>query len=117
MTGMPFTTIADVVRHLGRTCSYEDDVADGVCDKCDTPCGSEGSIKLSFYVNPDASALAAYSVAVFGDLRDYGKEDVPKIEAWFKKVTTGKGVMVRNAILEITIEGEDEPVILRHKND
>lgn len=114
MEGMPFNKLQDFKELLGNTCSYEEN--EKTWDKCNVPCGSEGSIQFNFWSNPHLSSLASFGVHIFGDLRDFGKEDVPKIEKWFEKVTKTKGVMVRSAILEIEVEGE-EPIILQHKDE
>jgi len=115
VAGMPFNTIESYKKLLGNTFSYEDDEEDW--DKCNVPCGSEGSIQFNFWASSDLAQMAAFGVHVFGDLRDFGKEDVPKIEEWFNRVTTTEGVMVRSAILEIDIEGVEKPIILRHKEE
>lgn len=47
------------------------------------PCGSEGSLELSIWINPKKNSLAAYTVTVFGDLRDY--DSANEIILWFKK--------------------------------
>ena len=111
--GMPFNTLESYKTLLGNTASFEDD--EEAWDKCNVPTGSEGSIQFNFWANPDLRHLASFGVHVFGDLRDFGKEDVSKIKEWFKRVTTTKGVMVRSAILEINVEGS-EPIILRYED-
>lgn len=45
------------------------------------PCGSEGSLQLSVWENPDRSCAARYTVSVFGDLRDHHSNDA--IKKWF----------------------------------
>lgn len=59
------------------------------------PMGSEGSLKMSVWENPDPCHLDAYTVSVFGDLRDY--DDPKAVVEWFK----GKcaGLNVRNACI------------------
>lgn len=113
MFGMPYSTLDEIKKLVGNTVSFED--PEEKWDKCNVPCGSEGSIQFVFWSNPSLTALAAYTVAVFGDLRDFGKEDVHKIEEWFKRVITAKNIMVRNAIVEICVELEKEPIVLRYE--
>ncbi len=113
---MPFSSIADIIKLVGQPVSFDD--PEQTWDKCDVPCGSEGSIQFVFWTNPSVNSASAYTVGVFGDLRDFGKEDVSKIKDWFNRVTLEeKGVMVRNAIIEICVEGEKEPIIFRHRNE
>ena len=80
------------------------------------PFGSEGGLEFVYWDNPSVSALAAFSVGIFGDLRDFGIGEVPQIKEWFEQVTNRKGIWVRNAILEICVEGIEEPIILRFKD-
>lgn len=114
MAGMPYNTIEQIKQLIGNPVSFEHDEKEW--DACNVPCGSEGSIQFVFWVNPSLSSLSAFTVGVFGDLRDFGTEDVPKIKEWFERVTKVEGIMVRNAIIEICIEGTKEPIILRHED-
>lgn len=114
MEGMPYNTLESIKELVGNPCSFEDNKE--VWDACNVPCGSEGSIQFVFWSNPSISSLSAFAVGILGDLRDFGTEDVPKIKEWFEGITKSKGIMVRNAILEICIEGTKEPIILRHED-
>lgn len=64
------------------------------------PLGSEGSLHMSLWINPDSSELASYTVSIFGDLRDHQEPD--EIIEWFKACCAK--VWVRNAC--ITVENE-----------
>lgn len=64
------------------------------------PMGSEGSLKMTVYENPDRCHLDAYTVSVFGDLRDH--DDPKAIVEWFKEKCSK--LNVRNAC--ITAENE-----------
>lgn len=112
MVGTPYNHIEKIKELVGNPVSFDD--SEEKWDACNVPCGSEGSIQFVFWANPSLNALAAFTVGIFGDLRDFGKEDVHKIKEWFNRITSAEGIMVRNAILEICIEYEDEPIILRH---
>jgi len=46
------------------------------------PLGSEGSLTKSIWTNPDKDCIAAYTVSIFGDLRDH--DDPDTIVKWFK---------------------------------
>ena len=46
------------------------------------PTGSEGTLQKSIWENPDPSAVARYTVTVWGDLRDH--ENPEEIETWFR---------------------------------
>lgn len=65
------------------------------------PIGSEGSLEMSIWHNPDASCVASTTVSVFGDLRDYGSFD--DIEEWFNKCCTSFNI--RQAICQVYVEG------------
>jgi hypothetical protein len=64
------------------------------------PTGSEGSLQMSVWTNPDKSDLAAYTVSIFGDLRDH--DNAQEVVDWFKK--TCEKFLVRNAV--IVVENE-----------
>lgn len=64
------------------------------------PLGSEGSLNMSVWENPDSSCLAAYTVSVFGDLRDH--DSIDEIINWFNEKC--KGIWIRQAV--ITVENE-----------
>ena len=58
------------------------------------PMGSEGTLEMSIWHNPDNSCLASTTVSVFGDLRDYGgTDDINKLKDWFNNCCTN--LMVR----------------------
>lgn len=102
MEGMPFNTLDAIKKLCGNTASFKDSSA--AWDKCNVPSGSEGSIQFSFWANSSLTSTAAFGVHIFGDLRDFGSEDVHKIKEWFGRVTTTEHVMIRSAILEIRVE-------------
>lgn len=64
------------------------------------PMGSEGSLKMSVWVNPREDDLAAYTVSIFGDLRDH--DDSFSIVEWFKEKCNG--VWVRDAVIVVRNE-------------
>ena len=73
------------------------------------PEGSEGTLEWLLWENPDKNHLAAFTVTVFGDLRDYGQPDVDRdLIPWWNAVTLNnpvQGLMVRNAVLCVDVEG------------
>ena len=89
---------------IGKECLWNDDMS--VWDDQEKhpekymPMGSEGSLQKSIWVNPNTSCLDAYTVSIFGSLRDH--TDVDGIIEWFKKVCNK--CWVRNAT--ITIEND-----------
>lgn len=64
------------------------------------PLGSEGSLNMSLWINPDPSDVASYTVSIFGDLRDHHEPD--EIIEWFKEKCSN--LWVRNAC--ITVEND-----------
>jgi len=78
---------------LGNTCNFHS--TDKEWKDCNVPCGSEGS--LQYKILEVGKPLAMYTVAIWGDLRDY--EDIEEIKEWFDKVTVGSGLAIRNAVL------------------
>lgn len=67
------------------------------------PQGSEGGLNHSIWTNSGSNAIAAYTVNIFGDLRDFDKEDINDIKDWFAYLTLNT-VSIRSAIMEIDIE-------------
>jgi hypothetical protein len=61
------------------------------------PIGSEGSLNMSVWVNPDRSCADAYTVSIFGDLRDH--DNPQEIVDWFVKKVSDDDLMVRNACI------------------
>lgn len=64
------------------------------------PMGSEGSLCKSIWINPDVSCLAAYTVTIFGDLRNH--DDPDEIITWFKELCSK--LSVRDAIIKVANE-------------
>ena len=64
------------------------------------PYGSEGSLVWTKWDNPDKSCMAAYTVNVFGDLRDY--DSIKEIEAYMDQLV--KGQMIRSGVFEVSVE-------------
>lgn len=94
----------DFDKLIGKECLWESpgsvwDDAENNPDKY-LPMGSEGSLQKSVWVNPNDSCMAAYTVSIFGDLRDH--DSTKEIIDWFKKIC--KKVWVRNAVITVTNE-------------
>jgi len=84
------------VPDCGIACSFTD--TSEQWDKCNIPCGSEGSLTISTWKDPSGSA-ALYTVTIFGDLRDY--DDAQEIIDYFKRIT--KRQAVRQACFAIEV--------------
>lgn len=82
---------------------------------CNMPMGSEGSLDFRVIENPDRDSIAAYTVVIFGDLRDFGAEDIHIIEKWWNKVLE-QCDMVRQGVLQIQPE-DGETKILEQKDE
>ena len=64
------------------------------------PMGSEGSLRKTVWTNPDRSHADAYTVSIFGDLRDYDNPET--IIEWFKKIVNSDVIDVRQACITVT---------------
>lgn len=63
------------------------------------PHGSEGTLRKIVWINPDIETMVAYTITIFGDLRDHNSaKDIIK---WFKKkcLEIEKNHIIRNAII------------------
>lgn len=61
------------------------------------PMGSEGSLQKSIWENPKKDCLDAYTISIFGDLRDH--HSTSDIIEWFKEKC--KLLWVRNAVITV----------------
>lgn len=68
---------------------------------CTLPCGSEGSLKYDIWENKDDCSVAAFTVSVFGDLRDY--EETDSIRKWFDSFCSK--FLIRQAVCLAQTEG------------
>ena len=62
------------------------------------PVGSEGSLNYTFWDNPSESSMAAYTVNIFGDLRDFTEFD--EIIQYLEGITDKE--MIRSGVAEIS---------------
>lgn len=106
-----------VIDIFGKQCLYGDDskVWDHMRKFPEQylPMGSEGSLKMSVWHNPDESAMPSTTVTIFGDLRD--RDNADYLIKWFKEKCNlcDKILIVRQAV--ITIDPEFlEPVTYRY---
>ena len=76
------------------------------------PMGSEGTLEMSIWHNPDKSCIASTTVSVFGDLRDYGENDINKLKEWFNDSCKQFGT--RQAVMHVIDEYADEPIIVQY---
>ena len=86
----------------GIPCTFEDD--EKQWDKCNIPCGSEGSLIISIWDNSFESSLASNTISIFGDLRSF--DDEQQIIDYFERIT--KGRMIRQAFYTFYVEGSKE---------
>lgn len=64
------------------------------------PMGSEGSLEMSIWHNPDTSCMASTTVSIFGDLRDYGSFN--EIKKWFNRCCDA--LWIRQAFCQVEVE-------------
>ena len=80
-----------------------------LCKDLFTPYGSEGGIEYYIYVNPDGFSMDKYAVLIIGDLRDYINTE--EIVEWFNKILYDHGLLIRDAVLSIDVEGIERKVV------
>lgn len=68
------------------------------------PLGSEGSLEKSVWINPNKGCVAAYTVSIFGDLRDH--DDPREIVEWFRKICDK--FTIRNAVIIVENEANGQ---------
>lgn len=78
-------------------------------EKCNMPCGSEGSVRYKIIKNDEESFLNKCQIALWGDLRDYDSERIKKeFKIWLESVKNKlnkEGFLIRQLLL--TAECED----------
>lgn len=86
---------------FGKECSWDSRNFDDAFEHPESylPMGSEGSLAMSVWVNPDTHCLDSYTVSIFGSLRDRDEEDAKQIIEWFKNKVSS--IATRNAIIDI----------------
>ena len=102
--GMGMATEVNWDDIFGKECLWEADPevwkdADEHPEKY-MPCGSEGTLQKTVWTNPEKSSMAAYTVGIFGDLRDW--YDIDVIVEWFKKIVRSEDLWVRSAVITVT---------------
>lgn len=105
------STVEALKKVLGNTCSFDDDEA--VWDACNVPKGSEGS--LQYEVIEYGDGLLWVTVAVWGDLRDY--DFIAEIKAWFERILCAEGLIVRQAVLSVSVENGREVIYYAAHDD
>lgn len=94
----------DFEKHFGKTLEFED--GSSKWQEQDEhperylPMGSEGSLQMSVWTDPDPCNMARYTVSIFGDLRHH--DSPQEIVDWFKEKL--KDLWIRQAT--ITVENE-----------
>ena len=80
------------------------------------PCGSEGSLDIVIWTNPNGHAMPRYVVSIFGDLRDY--DDCSGVVDWFiKKVKEASESKRFFGVREATIVATDGRVMCSNSYD
>jgi hypothetical protein len=124
---------------MGNICNWDSPMGDW--NKCTVPIGSEGSLQYELRVAPtkegDNSLNWGY-ISIWGDLRDYGLEDYPKLKEWFERSMRNlerkieydfqhaspevkvkelmSRFLIRNAVLAIDIENHPSRLFLSYES-
>lgn len=100
--------IPDFDELIGKELHFEDPFAkwDDACQYPEKylPLGSEGSLEKSVWINPNKGSVAAYTVSIFGDLRDH--DDPREIIEWFRKICDK--FTIRNAAIIVENEANGQ---------
>ena len=93
--------IPDFEEIIGKSVGFGEPIPDGEI----LPMGSEGSLNMSVWINPDESEIASYVISIFGDLRDH--DSPSEIINWFKEkcnLINEVFIGVRNACITVNNE-------------
>ena len=109
--------IMDFDNLIGKECLWESDMEtwkeQEEFPERFLPMGSEGSLQKTVWVNPDWREIPAYTVSIFGDLRDHHDPDA--ILDWFKNVCDK--LCIRNAVINAWNEWNGDRVWHYPKED
>lgn len=106
---------------FGKQCLFKDseEVWNDFSDNPDDflPAGSEGTCEMSVWEDPDPCSIAAYTVSIFGDLRDCNSTN--NILQYFIKVCRkiNKNYMIRQAVITAESEVIDQTRTITFIND
>jgi hypothetical protein len=96
----------DTIRHIVTSASLEASkriVSDGA------PEGSEGGLDFVGWENPLREALSSFAVSFFGDLRDFGNEDIDDlVRKWLRDGIMARSRVARMAIRQMIVTAEVE---------
>ncbi|MBQ2639138.1 MAG: hypothetical protein IJF92_00010 [Bacilli bacterium] len=91
-------------------------------DNIKLPCGSEGTLHVALYRNPDVHSIASHTLAIFGDLRDF--DSTKEIYNWFNQLCKDlkdfekSGCMgIRSAVCEAETEFTGKIELYIYNND
>ena len=90
--------VTELSKSFGNTCQFND--LQYKWDRCNVPCGSEGSVQYRIVRTGDESSLSWGVIYIWGDLRDYS--DQQAIHDWLKSACREK--MIRSCVVKIDVE-------------
>jgi hypothetical protein len=90
---------------FGNTVEFDSPEEDW--NKCNVPCGSEGSVQYRIEQTGDDNSLAWGLIYIWGDLRDY--DNVQEIYDWINRAC--QGLMIRSCSVKVDIEGKNSFII------
>lgn len=87
---------------FGKACTYKDITSEIAADMDEhpenyLPAGSEGTLEMSVWENPNMNSMARYTVSIFGDLRDY--TDTEEIMKYFCAMCHRLKPIIRQAVI------------------
>lgn len=113
-----WTHICGLIRIDDITSIFGDKNLNAIKERLRTkvPTGSEGPLKTKLIIN-DGPGVNAYTVAIWGDLRDYGEddEDVWRITDWIKTLTDG--LIIRDFSIVINREFKEKTILYLRDED
>ncbi len=101
--------------------SYKWSDSETSMEKCNVPCGSEGSLTINKQdvYRTNNQAFITYSFS--GDLRDYGyEEDHDRFEEWLASLIPDRKanpIMIRQAVFQVDYEDREGTVIYQYDYD
>lgn len=113
---LPVAQAPDLEKIFGVTCTFDSD--DVSWEKCNVPCGSEGSLQYKIFYHQKENALNYCIVYIWGDLRDY--DDHEEIHKWLSTCYTKlrkHHYMIRDMVVKVHIEYKKDYLFTSNWND
>ena len=94
-----FKNTDELIRNLFKTVDFNGTKKQW--EECNVPCGSEGSLQASIWINKNKNHCGRYAVNLFGDLRDFEELQHKDIVDWINNLIIDNSLSIRDGVMTI----------------